>query len=109
MYVPFFILSVKCQMVHSKNSATLIPKCIVSYLRIFYFFFLVLNFLPCLIFWILINVPVAVPREGGHQTVSEALPTEAVYRGVRGAPEKDQGVAGTPHPHRATLHAGEVY
>lgn len=81
----------------------------VLYLRIFSFFFGVLNFLPCLIFWILIHVPVAVPREGGHQTVSEALSTEAVYRGVRGAPEKDQGVAGTPHPHRATLHAGEVY
>lgn len=41
--------------------------------------------------------------------MSEALPTEAVYRGVRGAPEEDQGVPGTPHSYRATLHAGEVY
>lgn len=67
--------------------------------------------MTCLIIGILIliNFPIAVPGEGGHSAVSEALPTEAVYRGVRGAPEEDQGVPGTPHSHRASLHAGEVY
>lgn len=38
--------------------------------------------LSCLIIGILINFPIAVPGEGGHSAVSEALPTEAVYRGV---------------------------
>lgn len=53
--------------VHSKISAT---------------FFEGLKFLSCLILGILNNFPIAVPGEGGHSAVSEALPTEAVYRGV---------------------------
>lgn len=85
-----YLFYLTCQMpVHSKISAT--------------FFLLGLNFLSmtCLIIGILIliNFPIAVPGEGGHSAVSEALPTEAVYRGVRGAPEEDQGVPGTPHSH----------
>lgn len=60
-----YLFYLTCQMpVHSKISAT---------------FFEGLKFLSCLILGILINFPIAVPGEGGHSAVSEALPTEAVY------------------------------